>query len=108
VAYADGTIYLGTLDAKMIAIEAETGKKKWDVWSVAQKDNPGGIYGYNSAAVAVGDMVVIGTAGGETPTRHHLTAFEQKTGKLFAPVNQVRNAWGMLGPHFRAGTVGQQ
>ena len=81
VAYADGTIYLGTLDAKMIAIDAETGKKKWDVWSVAQKDNPGGIYGYNSAAVAVGDMVVIGTTGGETPTRHHLTAFNQKSGK---------------------------
>jgi PQQ-dependent dehydrogenase (methanol/ethanol family) len=81
VAYADGTIFLGTIDAKMIAIDAETGKKKWEVWGVAQKDNPGGIYGYNSAPVAIGSMVVIGSTGGESPTRHHLTAFEQKTGK---------------------------
>jgi alcohol dehydrogenase (cytochrome c) len=65
VAYADGTIFLGTLDAKMVAIDAETGKKKWEVWSVEVEDNPGGNYGYNSAPVAIGDMVVIGTTGGE-------------------------------------------
>jgi alcohol dehydrogenase (cytochrome c) len=81
VAYADGTIFLGTIDAKMIAVDAKTGKKKWEVWSVEPKDNPKGIYGYNSAPLAIGDMVVIGTTGGESPTRHHLTAFDQKTGK---------------------------
>ena len=26
----------------------------------------------------------------------------KKTGKLFAPVNQVANAWGMLGPNYHA------
>jgi alcohol dehydrogenase (cytochrome c) len=81
LAYAAGTIYLGTLDAKMVAIDAETGKIKWEVWSVKPEDNPGGIYGYNSAPLAVGNMIVIGSAGGETPTRHHLTAFDQETGK---------------------------
>jgi len=82
VAYASGTIFLGTLDAKMVAIDAKTGKKKWEVWGVKPEDNPGGIYGYNSAPVAIGNMVVIGSTGGESPTRHHLTAFDQKTGKL--------------------------
>jgi PQQ-dependent dehydrogenase (methanol/ethanol family) len=81
VAYADGTIYLGTIDAKVIAVDAKTGKKKWEVWSVEPKDNPKGIYGYNSAPLAINNMVVIGTTGGESPTRHHLTAFDQKTGK---------------------------
>jgi PQQ-dependent dehydrogenase (methanol/ethanol family) len=81
VAYADGTIFLGTIDAKMIALDAETGKKKWEVWSVKPEDNPKGIYGYNSAPVAIGSMVVIGTTGGESPSRHHLTAFDQATGK---------------------------
>ena len=81
VAYADGTIFLGTIDAKMIAIDAKTGKKKWEVWSVEPKDNPKGVYGYNSAPLAIGNMVVIGTTGGESPSRHHLTAFDQKTGK---------------------------
>jgi PQQ-dependent dehydrogenase (methanol/ethanol family) len=81
VAYADGTIFFGTLDAKMVAIDAETGKKKWEVWSVRPENNTQGDYGYNSAPVAIGNMVVIGTTGGEAQTRHHLTAFDQKTGK---------------------------
>jgi PQQ-dependent dehydrogenase (methanol/ethanol family) len=81
VAYANGTIFLGTIDAKMIALDAKTGKKKWEVWSVRPEDNPKGIYGYNSAPLAIGNMVVIGTTGGESPSRHHLTAFDQKTGK---------------------------
>ncbi len=45
------------------------------------EDNPGGIYGYNSAPMAIGNMVVIGSTGGESPTRHHLTAFDQKSGE---------------------------
>jgi len=81
VAYANGTIFLGTMDAKMIAIDAETGKAKWEVWSVKPENNPDGIYGYNSAPMAVDDMVVIGTTGGESPSRHHLTAFDQESGE---------------------------
>jgi PQQ-dependent dehydrogenase (methanol/ethanol family) len=81
VAYANGTIFLGTIDAKMIAIDAETGKKKWEVWGVKPEDNEQNLYGYNSAPVIIGDLVVIGTTGGESPSRHHLTAFDQKTGK---------------------------
>jgi len=81
LAYANGIVFLGTLDAKVIAIDAQTGKAKWEVWSVKPEDNPGGIYSYNAAPVIAGDLVVIGSTGGETPTRHHLTAFDQKTGK---------------------------
>jgi PQQ-dependent dehydrogenase (methanol/ethanol family) len=81
VAYADGTIYFATLDAKMVAIDSATGKKKWEVWGVKPEDNVGDVYGYNAAPIVVGDMVVVGSTGGESPTRHHLTAFDQKTGK---------------------------
>jgi glucose dehydrogenase len=65
----------------MLAIDAKTGKKKWEVWGVKPEDNPGNIYGYNSAPMVIGSMVVIGSTGGETPSRHHLTAFDQETGK---------------------------
>jgi PQQ-dependent dehydrogenase (methanol/ethanol family) len=82
VAYADGTVFYASLDGKMVAIDAETGKLKWEVWGIEPKDNPGNTYGYNSAPVAVGTMVVIGTTGGESPTRHHLTAFDQITGEI--------------------------
>ena len=33
VAYADGSIFLATIDAKMVALDAMTGSKKWEVWS---------------------------------------------------------------------------
>ncbi len=39
------------------------------------------------------------TSGGDAPVTPE--QFD-KTGKLFAPVNQVANAWGMLGPKFSA------
>ena len=39
------------------------------------------------------------TKGGDAPVT---PAQFNKTGKLFAPVNQVANAWGMLGPKFSA------
>jgi PQQ-dependent dehydrogenase (methanol/ethanol family) len=81
LAYANGTIFVGTRDAKVVALDAATGKTKWEALSVKPEENPEGIYGYNSAPIAIGNMVVIGTTGGEAPTRHHLTAFDQKTGK---------------------------
>jgi alcohol dehydrogenase (cytochrome c) len=81
VSYANGTIFTANIDASVIAIDAKTGKKKWEVLGVAKKDNPLGIYGYNSQPVIVGDTIVIGTTGGESPTRHHITAYEQATGK---------------------------
>jgi PQQ-dependent dehydrogenase (methanol/ethanol family) len=81
LAYADGVLFLGTADAKVIAIDASTGDKKWEVWSVLPDDNPDGIYGYNSAPVVVENLVVIGTTGGEAPSRHHLTAFDKETGE---------------------------
>ena len=39
------------------------------------------------------------TLGGDAPVTPEVF---NKTGKLFAPVNQVANAWGMLGPKFSA------
>ena len=39
------------------------------------------------------------TKGGDAPVTPHQF---NKTGKLFAPVNQIANAWGMLGPKFSA------
>ena len=39
------------------------------------------------------------TKGGDAPVTPGVF---NKTGKLFAPVNQVANAWGMLGPKFSA------
>jgi hypothetical protein len=42
------------------------------------------------------DMMTTNVAAPVTPEEF------KKTGKLFAPVNQVANAWGMLGPNYHA------
>lgn len=42
------------------------------------------------------DMMTTNVAAPVTPKEF------EKTGKLFAPVNQVANAWGMLGPNYHA------
>jgi len=81
VAFAKGTVFMANQDATVTAIDAKTGKRKWEVLGVAKKDNPKGIYGYNSAPTVVRNTIVVGSTGGESPTRHHITAYDQKTGK---------------------------
>ena len=81
VSYANGTIFTANIDASVIAIDAKTGKKRWEILGVAKEDNPNGVYGYNTQPVIVGSNIVIGTTGGEAMSRHHVTAYDQATGK---------------------------
>jgi len=78
VAIADGTLYLGTLDAKLVALEAKTGKVLW------QKDiaDPEKGYSETMAPAVVDGKVLIGTNGGEYGIRGFVKAFDAKTGKL--------------------------
>lgn len=82
VSYASGTIFTANIDASVIALDAKTGEKKWEILGVPKKDNPKGIYGYNTQPTIVGDNIVIGTTGGESRSRHHVTAYSQATGKI--------------------------
>ncbi len=80
LAYANGTIFDANIDASVIAIDATTGKKKWEVRALTKEEDPSGNSGYNSAPTIVGDTIVIGTSGGETKARQFITAYDQKTG----------------------------
>jgi alcohol dehydrogenase (cytochrome c) len=55
------TLYLGTLDAHLVAIDSRNGGKKWDV-QVADH-----VLGFNitAAPLAVKDMIIVGTGLGE-------------------------------------------
>lgn len=78
VAIYDGKIYMGTLDARLIAFDAETGKIDWQV-QVAPEDQD---YSVTGAPRIVKGMVVIGNAGGEYAVRGYVSAFDAETGKL--------------------------
>ncbi|MGD8789899.1 MAG: PQQ-binding-like beta-propeller repeat protein, partial [Burkholderiales bacterium] len=70
--------FMGTLDAKLVALDAKTGKKLWET----QIADPEKGYSETMAPVAVDGKVLIGTNGGEYGVRGFVKAFDAETGKL--------------------------
>jgi alcohol dehydrogenase (cytochrome c) len=78
VAILDDKLFVGTTDAHLIALSANTGQKIWD--SVVVEDfTPG--YSITGAPLAFKDLVVVGISGGDYPTRGFIAAFDANTGK---------------------------
>ena len=77
VAYADGKIFVGRLDGKLVALDAQTGKELWkaDVIDYTQ----GSVI--TSPPLVVKDMVITGFGGGEYGVRGSLQAYDINTGK---------------------------
>jgi len=78
VALYRGKVYVGTLDGRLIALDAQSGKP---VWSVATTDpaQPYAVSGYPRIAK---DMVIIGNAGAEYGVRGYISAYNAETGKM--------------------------
>ena len=77
VAYADGKILAVTLDAKLYALDAKTGKV---LWSVVNGDAKLG-QTMTSAPLVVKDKVLVGISGGEYGVRGYMTAYDLSSGK---------------------------
>jgi quinohemoprotein ethanol dehydrogenase len=78
IAYAHGQVFTGTVDGRLIAINAKTGKPAWSVMTVKKGD---GRY-ISGAPWVFNDMVLIGHGGADfAPVRGYVTAYKQKTGK---------------------------
>ncbi|MBV8322981.1 MAG: PQQ-binding-like beta-propeller repeat protein, partial [Hyphomicrobiales bacterium] len=77
VAYADGKIFVGRLDGKLVALDAKTGKELWkaDVVDYTQ----GSVI--TSPPLVVKDKVITGFGGGEYGARGSLQAYDINTGK---------------------------
>ena len=71
------TLYMGTIDARLIAVDAKTGKPLWNI-AVAR---PEAGYSLTHAPLIVKDKVLVGVAGGEYGIRGYITAYDAKTGK---------------------------
>ena len=71
------TLFMGTIDGRLIAIDARSGKPVWDV-SISKPDLG---YSFTLAPLVVKDKVIVGPAGGEYGIRGFIAAFEAKTGK---------------------------
>jgi quinohemoprotein ethanol dehydrogenase len=77
VAAWEGRLYLGTLDGRLVALDAATGKPVWEVMTV----EPGGRYTITGAPRVVKGKVVIGNGGGEMGVRGYVSAYDAGTGR---------------------------
>jgi len=77
VAILGDTVFLATLDARLIAIDARTGKPLWNV----ETGDPKLGYSLTMAPLVVKDKVLIGSGGGEFGIRGWIAAYDAKTGK---------------------------
>lgn len=71
------TLFMGTLDARLIAIDAKTGKALWNI-AVADVKLA---YSITMAPLVVKDKVLVGVGGGEYGIRGFVAAYDAKTGK---------------------------
>ena len=78
VAAWKGKIYVGTIDGRLIAIDATDGKPAWSV----QTFDPSKQYTITSSPRAIDDKIVIGNSGSEYGVRGFISAYDAATGKL--------------------------
>ena len=78
VAIDGGRLYMGTLDAKLVALDAKTGKVLWEQ-QIAEPDKG---YSETMAPAVVDGKVLIGTNGGEYGIRGFVKAFDANDGHL--------------------------
>jgi alcohol dehydrogenase (cytochrome c)/quinohemoprotein ethanol dehydrogenase len=76
-AYADGKIVWGTIDGRLIAVNAKTGQKAWE----ARVADPKLQYSITGAPRIGDGLVFIGVGGSEFYTRGYLVAHDLRTGK---------------------------
>jgi alcohol dehydrogenase (cytochrome c) len=71
-------VYMGTLDAKLVALDAKSGKLLWEV-EIADPEKG---YSETMAPVIADGKVLIGTNGGEYGVRGFVKAFDSRNGQL--------------------------
>jgi len=78
LAMGEGMLFLGQLDANVVALDIKTGK---EAWKTPIEDWHNG-YGVTSAPLYYDGIVYSGNTGGEFGVRSRLTALDAKTGKI--------------------------
>jgi alcohol dehydrogenase (cytochrome c) len=97
VAVLDDKVFVGTLDAHLVALDAESGAVRWDV-EVA--DNATG-HAITVAPLALDGKIIVGISGGEAGIRGFIDAYDADTGQRLwrfwtipGPGEPGHNTWG--------------
>jgi len=78
VAIEGGKVFMGTLDSRLVALDAKTGQLSWNV-EIADPEKG---YSETMSPTVVDGKVLIGTNGGEYGIRGFVKAFDVETGNL--------------------------
>ena len=78
VAVWRGRVFVGTLDGRLLALDAATGKPVWDTLTIDPKFR----YTITGAPRVVKGKVLIGNGGSEMGVRGYVSAYDADTGKL--------------------------
>lgn len=71
-------VFVGTLDARLVALDRTTGKVVWSVWTAPKVSD----YTITGAPRIVKGRVVIGNGGAEFKARGYISAYDAATGKM--------------------------
>src|SRR6266404_670565 len=78
VAAWKGKVFVGTLDGRLIALDAATGKPVWETLTIDPKMR----YAITGAPRVVKGKVIIGNGGAEMGVRGYVSAYDAETGNL--------------------------
>jgi PQQ-dependent dehydrogenase (methanol/ethanol family) len=78
VALYAGNVYVGTLDGRLIALDAKTGKPVWETLTI-DRARP---YSITGAPRAIEGKIVIGNGGADLGVRGYVSAYDAATGEL--------------------------
>ena len=84
IAAYNGKIYLGTLDARLVAIDARTGEEVWSTLTFDESNKDSAIHRYSitQAPRVANGMVFIGNSGSEFGVRGYVSAYDAEIGQL--------------------------
>jgi PQQ-dependent dehydrogenase (methanol/ethanol family) len=100
VAIHKDKVYMGTLDAKLVALDAKTGSLVWET----QIAEPELGYSETMAPTAVDGKILIGTNGGEYGIRGFVRAYDAETGKMVWNFHTIpENSVGVWATHDATG-----
>jgi quinohemoprotein ethanol dehydrogenase len=77
VAYADGRIFSASLDGRLFALDAHTGRRLWEVQTLA----PSSMQFITGAPLTFGGKVLIGQGGADFGQRGYVTAYDAASGR---------------------------
>ncbi|HEU4566016.1 MAG TPA: PQQ-dependent dehydrogenase, methanol/ethanol family [Gemmatimonadaceae bacterium] len=88
VAISEGNVYMATLDARLVSLDAKTGKVNWDI----EVADPEAGYSETLAPLIIDDKVIVGISGAEYGIRGFVRAYNKNTGE------QMWNFYTIPGP----------